>query len=264
MISAVTGVIGTVTEVWRYPVKSMQGARVDHLEVGPGGAPGDRQWAVVDPEAGKVLSAKRWPALLEASARIDDGGVVVTLPDGSEHTAGDAAINRALSAWLGRDVTLIAPPEGPSLPMEMGVDPTDDTSQIFDWAGPPGTWLDLADIHVLTTASLASAARLHPDGAWDVRRFRPTAVIELTSSAAGDDPWPEDAWVGRNVRLGAAVIEGFMRTVRCAMPTRAQPGLAIDAAISRTLTEHHSSDLGLYANVAEAGAVAEGDSVALA
>ncbi len=55
-----------VAELWRYPVKSMGGERVEQLAVAAGGAAGDRRLAVVDPAAGKVLSGKRWPALLMA------------------------------------------------------------------------------------------------------------------------------------------------------------------------------------------------------
>jgi uncharacterized protein YcbX len=256
-------VIGTVAEVWRYPVKSMQGSRVPRLEVGHRGAPDDRCWAVVDPAAGKVLSAKRWPALFEATARrADSGDVVIALPDGTEHVAGDPAADAALSAWLDHEVRLAQPPDGDSLPFDMGSDPIDDTAPSFQWTGPPGTWLDLAAAHVLTTTSLATAAALHPDGAWDVRRFRPTALVEVEPGLAHDG-WPEDDWVGKRVRLGSLVIEGLMRTIRCAMPTRAQPGLPRDLDISRVLTEHHGNDLGLYASVAEPGTVAEGDPVSL-
>ena len=68
-------VVGTVAQVWRYPVKSMQGEQVERLELGPDGAPGDRALAIVDPAAGKVLSAKRYPDLLHAAARLQDGTV---------------------------------------------------------------------------------------------------------------------------------------------------------------------------------------------
>ena len=47
-----------VTELWRYPVKSMRGERVEASEVGPTGLRGDRAYAVVDAETGKVGSAK--------------------------------------------------------------------------------------------------------------------------------------------------------------------------------------------------------------
>ena len=49
-------VVGTVAELWRFPVKSMQGSRVDALDLTERGAAGDRGWGVVDPAAGKVLS----------------------------------------------------------------------------------------------------------------------------------------------------------------------------------------------------------------
>jgi uncharacterized protein YcbX len=256
--------LGTITQVWRYPVKSMQGHRVDHLDVGPGGAADDRRWAVVDPAAGRVLSAKRWPALLQATARWEGDDVVVVLPGGDEVVAGDPAADAAASAWLGRDVAFARPDPGAALPFVMGTDPTDDASADFEWAGPPGTWLDLADVHLLTTTSLATAAALAPGSVFDIRRFRPTVVVDTDDHAAAGT-WPEDDWVGAPVRLGGATIEGFMRTVRCAMPTRAQPGLDADPEVSRALQRQHGNDLGLYANVPAGGSgrLAVGDAVAL-
>ena len=58
-----------MVQVWRYPVKSFQGEQVEAIDLAPGGADGDRMLAVVDPAAGKVLSAKRYADLLMASAR---------------------------------------------------------------------------------------------------------------------------------------------------------------------------------------------------
>jgi uncharacterized protein YcbX len=73
-----------VTELWRYPVKSMQGERVDAAELTSWGLAGDRGWALVDLDTGFGLTARRCPELLHASARPrDDGEVEVTLPDGT-------------------------------------------------------------------------------------------------------------------------------------------------------------------------------------
>lgn len=253
--------VGRVEAVFRYPVKSMQGSAVDALEIGPIGAPDDRGWAVVDQAAGRVLSAKRFPLLLQATATVERAGtVVVHLPDGSEHEAGDPATDAAVSAWLDLAVVLARPDPAAPLAFDMSTVPTDDDADTFSWTGPAGTWQDLAHVHLLTTASLASAAALDPAIDWDVRRFRPTALLALH----GDDPWPEDAWVGRRVRTGGTVVEGIIKTMRCAMPTRAQPGLPADKAVSRLLTAHHGNDLGLYANVAQPGRLATGDEVALA
>ena len=246
--------VGTVAQVWRYPVKSMQGEQVERLELGPGGAVGDRGLAVVDPAAGKVLSAKRYAQLLQASARRDGDDVVLTLPDGSEHTAADPKVHDALSEWLDQDVRLEPPPADVVYPMEMYTGMSDEATPTFDWPGPQGTWLDLADAHWLTTASLAAAAALHPEGVWDVRRFRPTALFEV----AGDD-WVEDGWA--SVEAGGVRSDVLMPTPRCSMPPRAQPGLARDTGISATLRDHHENNLGIYATIVGAGSIAVGDAV---
>jgi hypothetical protein len=245
--------VGTISQLWRYPVKSMQGELVDALEIGPGGAVGDRTLAVVDPAAGKVLSAKRYADLLLASARVDGDDVVLTLPDGSEHAASDPGVHAALSAWLDHEVRLAAPVEGEALPMEMYSGMSDESTPLFDWAGPAGTWLDLADAHWLTTSSLAAAAELH-DGQWDVRRFRPTALIETGAAGFIEDSWTE-------LELGEVGSTVLMPTMRCSMPSRAQPGLDRDKAIGTTLRDQHGNNLGVYASITRGGTIHVGDSV---
>ena len=253
------GVVGRVAQLWRFPVKSMQGSPVEQLEVGPTGVAGDRGWAVVDPAAGKVLSAKSWPALLLASAATaPDGTVTITLPDGPTLAAGDPATDEALSAYLDHPVEVIRPPSGDGLPYDLPTEAWDDTSPTWEFPGPPGgPFVDLAAAHLLTTASLRAAAKLHPDGAWDVRRFRPTALVE-----ADGDEFVEDAWVGTPVSLGdEVVLNPFMPTVRCALPTRGQPGLPKDPDIARTLRDHHGLNLGVYCAVDRPGTVRVGDGV---
>jgi uncharacterized protein YcbX len=246
--------IGTVAEVWRYPVKSMQGERIDRMELVPGGAVGDRTLAVVDRSIGKVLSAKLHPPLLEASARVEGDDVVVILPDGTSHAASDPGIHAALSTWLDREVRLEAPQVDDVLPFEVHSGLSDDTTPVIDWPGPAGTWLDLADVHWLTTASLAAAAELHPGGQWDVRRFRPTALFDVAATGFAEDAWQQ-------VAVGGARSEVLMPTMRCTMPSRAQPGLDRDLEIGRTLREQHDNNLGLYAKIVEAGSIAVGDAV---
>src|SRR5262245_8686596 len=91
-----------VLELWRYPVKSLQGERLDSVAVTADGLDGDRRFAIYDLESGLGLTARRVPELLFASARLRaDGGVDITLPDGSL-----ARDDGALSAWLGRRVAL--------------------------------------------------------------------------------------------------------------------------------------------------------------
>ena len=247
-----------VAELWQFPVKSMQGSRADTLTLDATGVAGDRVWGVVDPDAGRVLSAKRWPALLLAAAALDDdtGAVTITLPDGSEHECGDPRTDEAVSSWLDHPVVMRRADATTALPFEMHADPADDASPTFEFTGPPGRWVDLAQAHLLTTASLRAAAALHPEGEWDVRRFRPVALVDVD----GDD-FVEDAWIGQEVDLGAVTVTPFMPTVRCSLPTRAQPGLARDTAIATTLHHHHGLNLGVYGNVTAPGVVAVGDPV---
>jgi hypothetical protein len=247
--------IGTVEQLWRYPVKSFQGELVEALEIGPGGAVGDRDLAVVDPAAGKVLSAKRYADLLLASARIDpSSGVVLTLPDGTEHPAADPAVHAALSAWLDHEVRLEAPPAEGVFPMEMYSGMSDEDTPVFDWPGPEGTWLDLADAHWLTTASLATIAADHADGQWDVRRFRPTALIATSAEGFAEQSWG-------SIELGEVASDVFMPTPRCSMPSREQPGLARDKAIGTTIRDRNDNNLGVYASISRRGTIRVGDSV---
>ncbi|HVM08878.1 MAG TPA: MOSC N-terminal beta barrel domain-containing protein [Acidimicrobiales bacterium] len=246
--------VGTVVQVWRYPVKSFQGETVDSLDLAPGGAAGDRTLAVVDPAARKVLSAKRYPDLLMASARLDGERVVITLPDASEHAADDDDIHQVLSDWLGLEVRLAPPPTDAVFPMEMYTGMSDEDTPLFDWPGPPGTWLDLADVHWLTTASLAAISAERPEAQWDVRRFRPTALIDISR-----DGFVEETWA--SVQAGEVATNVLMATPRCSMPSRAQPGLERDKSIGTTIRDTNGNNLGVYASITQSGSVRVGDPV---
>jgi uncharacterized protein len=82
--------VGTVREIWRYPVKSMAGERLDRTEIGGRGLYGDRGWAVRNDEIGEIYNAKQFPALMQCAAhyRAEPGAdyipdVDITFPDGS-------------------------------------------------------------------------------------------------------------------------------------------------------------------------------------
>jgi uncharacterized protein YcbX len=106
-------IVGTVSEIWRYPVKSMAGERLETCTVGAKGIPGDRGWALRDEGAGEIRGAKKFPALMQCTARYrgepSDDGVThadISLADGTS-TATDAPdVAARLSALVGRAVTL--------------------------------------------------------------------------------------------------------------------------------------------------------------
>ena len=105
--------IGTIKEIWRYPVKSMAGEQLESTTVDSLGIPGDRGWALRDETTGEITNGKRFPLLMQCAARYRSEpvgatipAVDITLPDGST-TATDAVdINERLSELLGKPVTL--------------------------------------------------------------------------------------------------------------------------------------------------------------
>ncbi len=231
-----------VAELWRYPVKSLQGERLTSAEAGPEGLAGDRQWALFDVDTGFGLTARRVPDLLFLSARLRaDGHVEVTLPDGTV-TPDDAV----LSDWLGRSVALRAATDAPGerryeSPHEIG------EAGEYDWdafSGARGAFHDSSRIRV----SLVSTDTL---GTWDRRRFRANVVLE----GAG-----EDALVGRRVRLGGAELDVVKQVGRCVMVTRPQPGgIGRDNGVLKTIHRERDGCLAVGALVARAGTVAVGD-----
>ncbi len=235
-----------VTELWRYPVKSLQGERVTAAALTRRGLAGDRGWALFDPGTGLGLTARRVPALLHASARLVDGaaparGVAITLPDGST-----AADDDALTAWLGRPVALRAAtdPTGP----RRYENPDDvETEADHSWGVFEGS---AAAFHDSVALTLLSTDTVGPRA---MRRFRPNLVV---------DRGGEDALVGTTVRIGGAEIAVTDRVGRCVMVTRAQPGgIAVDRDVLRWIHRERAGMLAVGAIVVRAGEVRVGDEV---
>ena len=246
-----------VIEVWRHPVKSLQGERLRVGTIEAGGLAGDRVWGLRDRATGKVLTGRREPPLLTASARLDgDGTPHITLPDGRTAAGPGPATDATLSGWLGRPVTLVSAAGAPPGVGEYFGDATDDTSRVLEWTMPAGRFVDSLPLLVLTTASLRAGAATHPGAAWVVRRFRPNLVVE----AEGTE-WIEDSWCGRSLRVGEVELSVEAPCGRCTMVTRPQPGLSRDLDVYRTLLSLHEGTIGVLASVTTPGTVRPGDTV---
>ena len=232
-----------VVELWRFPVKSLQGQQLETAELGPGGIAGDRQWALFDVATGFGLTARREPDLLFAAARArPDGGVEVVLPDGTV-TADDAV----LSAWLGREVALRSAAQVTERRRYESPDDNlaEEPKRWHDWEGAAGgAFHDNADGRL----SLVSTGTL---GSWDRRRFRSNVVLD----GAG-----EDALLGARLRLGGATIVVGTPIPRCVMVTRPQPGgIGRDTGVLKTIHRERGGDLAIAAQVLEPGTVRTGD-----
>ena len=232
-----------VLELWRYPVKSLQGEQLETATVTATGIAGDRAHALFDAETGVGLTARRIPELLFASARLlDDGAVEITLPDGSLARDADA-----LSGWLGRPVELRSAAVGGARVYENPLEFEDEsTSEWIGFDGSPGAFHDSAR----TQVSLVSRATI---GAWDRRRFRANVLL----GGSG-----EDDLVGATVACGDATLDVTKRISRCVMTTRPQPGgVDRDLDVLRTINRERDGCLAIGAIVVEPGTVRVGDAV---
>jgi uncharacterized protein YcbX len=218
---------------------------------------GDRTWGIRDEKTGRILTARRRPPLLAASAVYDDGAPVVTLPDGTVLHGPGRQTDDALSDWLDSAVSLVSS-TGAKGRAEFFADATDDSSQAIEFTMPEGRYVDAAPLLVLTTASLRTGERLHPDGEWSPRRFRPNVLIDVDG-----DGWLEDGWVGQRLHAGAVELQPVEPCVRCTMVTRPQPGLDADVDVFRTLARNHRGRFGVWSDVAVPGTLAVGDEATL-
>jgi uncharacterized protein YcbX len=286
--------LGTVTTLRRYPVKSMLGEDLKASEVSPAGLAGDRRLAVVSRRTGKVASAKYprlWRDLLTLSAEAlsaealsaGSGGTaghqvaaLITLPDGKTVSSTDVDVDDVLSHLLGEPVTLTAtPPPGASLDRAVpeavlrdGIAAPVPARLIEIGAGaPPGTFVDFAPLHLLTSSTLARIAELSPYRRAHLERYRPNIVI-----GTGADGFTENDWLGRDLRVGdELVLRVIARTPRCAVPTLAHGDLPRDAEALRVLAQHNRVSplpdgdpepcAGVYAQVLRPGRISTGDPV---
>lgn len=289
---------GSVAELWRFPVKSMGGEQLEQVELGAHGILGDRAYALIETDTGKVVSAKSsrlFPDLLDCRAVFleppQPGGeppaVRVTLPDGTSATSESGEADRALSEYYGRGVGLTrAAPEDFTVDMyHPDVEGADglgrrDTvadqklgSAFFAQVGmdspvPVGSFFDLFPMSVITTSTLDQLNELAPESRFDPRRFRMNATV-----ATNETGFVENAWVGRQLAIGDAVkLRVTMPDPRCVMTTLAQGGLPKDAGILKTLVQHNKVQVGpagqlpcagVYAVVEGSGTIRVGNPVTL-
>ncbi|MGZ6877156.1 MAG: MOSC domain-containing protein [Nocardioidaceae bacterium] len=245
--------------VWRYPVKSLQGEPLDGVRVEEDGLLGDRRWGIRDQRTGRILTARRRPELLAAAGAYDGDAPMITLPDGRTAVGPGKSTDDLLSDWLAGPVSLVASAGGDAGRAEYFGDPTDDTSRAIEWTMPAGRYVDTAPVLLLTTASLRTAAALHPNGVWDSRRFRPNVLIDVD----GED-WVEDQWIDQPLQVGTVTLVPTQPCIRCTMVTRPQPGLAADVDVFRTLARHHRGLFGVWSDVITPGNVRVGDRATLA
>jgi uncharacterized protein YcbX len=224
-----------VVSLFRYPVKSLTGESVTRLEVDERGCVGDRRWSVRT-EADKIGSGKSTrrfaaiPGLLDVRACERDGRVAVTFPDGSSCFVDDAEAAARLSQHVGRPVTFAS---------ETSVSHFDD--------GP---------VSLIGQASVDAVAEEQQEEV-DPARFR--ANIHLSTSG----PFVEDGWLGRQLRIGTAVVRVEMTSPRCVMVNMATADLPEQAGNLKAIGRINNACLGVIAKVMTPGTINLGDELTI-
>jgi uncharacterized protein len=241
-------IVGRVAEIWRYPVQSMRGEKLPQSLIDAAGVRGDREYGVVDPEIGEVVSAaqgkKKWRGIVTLSARLlgepasgQRPPVEIVTPDGEKLRGDQSDIDARLSAILDRPVHFA----------HRAIE-----NKRSSYSHEP--------LHILTTASLAAFQAQHAQGQFAPARFRPNIVID-TGDAGG---FLEQAWMERQLQIGdSARINITDNCKRCVMTTLPQGELPFDPAILHTVNGANRTWAGVYAGVRLPGTIAVGDPVVL-
>ena len=284
-------IVGHVSELWRYPIKSMGGERLDRAEVIPTyGIPGDRAWAIRDEEAGEIRGAKKLHSLVQFGVRYldephGDGAppIEITFPSGMIATSDDPRINDLLSAELGRQVSLW--PRQPATELDhyrrvVEVDeadfraqlglladepmpdysaiPAEVTAELYQYTSPLGTYFDAFSLSMITTASMDALGDASPGSVIDGRRFRQNIVA---ATAAGISGFVDPTWVGRELRIGDLRVSVLAPISRCVMVTLPLGDVPQDRSLMRTLVKQTGQDLGIYLQLVQPATVSVGDPI---
>lgn len=126
--------------------------------------------------------------------------------------------------------------------------------ELNKYATAVGTYFDAYPIHVLTTASLTALRSASPGIDFDVRRFRPNVLVATDET----ERLVENDWPGGTLQTGDLLLRLQARTIRCVMPSRAQPGLKAEPGVSKAVAAHADRHLGAYADVASPAVVKVG------
>jgi uncharacterized protein len=236
--------VGHVEAIFRYPVKSMGGDRLETAKLGWHGVDGDRRLAfrrIEDRSGFPWLTASKLPGLLlfAPQRREDDGEgdlpTHVRTPDGEEMPVFGEDLGTEVGRRYGAPVQMMQLNHG-----------------IFDDAS----------ISVIASDTVREIGRLAGRNL-DVRRFRPNVVVRLLRSV----PFQEDEWLGGVLSFGegddAPAITVTMRDVRCSMvnldPDSASPTPEVLKAVVRA----NQNNAGIYGTVTRTGRLAVGQTILL-
>jgi len=270
-----------VAQLWTYPVKSMVGSTVARIDLSSLGIVGDRHWAIRDLDNGGIRGAKKIGELMQFTASQQGGHVTITCPNGDITSSSHGDVNEKLSHALGRNVALESLPADNNLEHfrrgpGTSSDPMTELRNIFgreeheplpnfaafppevaEFESPPGTHHDCWPLMVMTTSAMTAMQQALPDSNIDIKRFRPSIVIDSTEPGH-----PEFTWTGKAAQIGTATVEFLDPCPRCIMITRRiNDDIPEDRAILRHVVRDLDQNVGVYARVITPGTISLNDTL---
>jgi len=235
--------LGHIEALFRYPIKSMAGERLDSANLSWHGFDGDRRFAfrLTNNRSGMPwLTASKLPDLVRYVPLHQDGAQAdlpthVRTPDGQELPI----FGEDLAAEVGRRFG--APVE--MMQLNHGI-------------------FDETPISVIATDTVCEITRLAGVTA-DVRRFRPNVLVRLQRSG----PFLEDEWLGSVLSFGedndAPAIAVTMRDIRCAMLNIDPDSASLAPEVMKAAVRVNENNAGIYGTVARSGRLEVGQKIFL-
>ncbi len=233
-------VVGVISQLRRYPVKSMRGESLQTTPLTLQGIPADRRYAFVQKASRSSfpwLTALELPDLLRYStlaetATPQEAEVTVTDPDGAKFAIRSDELRQALETRSGRELFLL-----------------------YDYRGS----YDVAPVSVISRQTITRIAA-ESGTEENPLRFRPNLLVDLEHGEAFD----ELKWVGRILRIGdTARIAVTEVDQRCMMITLDPVSAKPNPAVLRCVAQQHKQCAGVYATVLTPGEINVGDRISL-
>lgn len=249
----------TVARINVTPVKSTRLHHPSAVTVAPTGIVGDRSYFLVDRDRRLIVGSRCGPLVTVHADRTDDDHLTLEMPGGGRVTGRTSTVGDPFEvSFYGRPVTarLVPGPWDEALSLVVG-----DEVHL----AKPDVVGDAIDDQPVTLIALASveelARRERHDPGLDPLRFRMSFELE------GCEPFEEDTWAGREVRIGAVVVCVGEQVPRCAVTTQDPTTGIVDFPTLEAIDRHRGRTekgklpFGVYASVITPGAVRVGDVV---
>jgi len=240
------------------PVKALALVELERAYLDKPGIAGDRAFYIID-ASGRLLTQRDHGPLVQIKPSYDvaSGRLELRFP-GGHVVAGVAEAGEPITTpfWEGRPV------EGHAVRGEW-------SGALSEFAGQElrlvkvamaGQAFDGYPLSMCSNASLEALAGAAGEDAVDGRRFRQNIYL------SGASPHEEDGWLGREVRIGKALVRVKVRDSRCAVTTHSPDTGEIDMNTLKIIASYRTDqpkevNFGVYCTVAEPGEAGAGDEV---